>query len=139
MVITWNDNLRTGISVIDEQHQLLFELIKDLDKFKNTKDSFYEVLIELQNYVSVHFSTEEEYMRYLVYPDYNHHKACHDKFVEDYKKILKRITTVDNITELGPELIAFVENWIKAHYTNEDVKMAGYINQRHFDSHRKIT
>lgn len=138
MAITWNDNLRTGITVIDDQRRLLFMLLKDLDKYKFNKNNFYEVLFELQAYLLVHFCTEEEYMRYLIYPDYKHHKACHDKFLEDFKKILKKTTVVDNITDLGPESVVFIENWIQEHYTNEDLKMANYINERHFDDHRKF-
>lgn len=128
MTIEWNDNLKTGILIIDQQHQSLFEIINKLNRFKESKKGFYELLLELQNYASTHFKTEEEYMHYMNYPDLNHHKECHEKFVQDFRTLLKKISTVDNITELGPEFINFVENWIKQHYTEEDVKMASFIN-----------
>lgn len=129
MTIIWSDNLKTGISIIDEQHQLLFDTINKLKEFKNTKENFYEILFDLQNYVSVHFHTEETYMKHFCYPNYNNHKACHDKFVEDCKNILNKNATVGSIKDLGEELIIFVEHWIKEHYTNEDVKMANYIRK----------
>lgn len=135
MPIEWNENLKTGILIIDQQHQSLFELINKLNEFKATKKGFYEILLELQTYASTHFSTEEEYMRYMKYPDFNHHKKCHENFVQDFKRLMKKVSTVENIIDLGPELIEFIESWIKQHYTDEDVKMAAYINKSRLNTH----
>lgn len=75
VTIVWNDNLKTGITVIDEQHQSLFELIGKLDLSKEEEESlFYEILVDFQRYISVHFKTEEEYMKYTEYPAYQDHK-----------------------------------------------------------------
>lgn len=134
MAIIWNDNLKTGITIIDEQHQLLFETINKLDKFKESSDSFNEILFDLQDYVSLHFITEEKYMKNLWYSDYDNHKFCHDKFVADCKKILKKRSTAENFKDIEVEFIIFVENWIKEHYTNEDVKMASYISKNHLSA-----
>lgn len=133
MTITWTDDLKTGISIIDEQHQEIFKTANKLEKAKENKSTFYEVLIELQTYISLHFSTEEKYMEYTDYYDFAKHKACHDKFVEDYKNILKKVYQRD-VMDVGPELIAFVENWITEHYSNEDVKMAAYLNNNSLDN-----
>lgn len=130
-MIIWDDNLKTGIAIIDEQHQLLFETINKLNKFKETKDNFHEVLFDLQAYVSVHFNTEETYMKCLNYPDYSNHKACHDKFVDDCTRILNKNETVNAFAGIAEELVVFVEDWIQNHYTNEDVKMASYISNNH--------
>lgn len=127
MTIIFGDDLKTGISVIDEQHQELFKIVNELDRFVNSKESFLEALIDLQTYVSFHFDTEEDYMKITNYPGYISHKTCHDDFVVDYKAILKKITDVENLVTLGPELIAFVENWVKEHYTSEDVKLANHL------------
>lgn len=134
MSISWNKNLETGISVIDEQHKTLFESIGKLDSCKDSKSEFYELLINLQSYISVHFSTEEDYMRYSDYPDFVSHKSCHDKFVEDYKNIIKKVSKVDSILDLSQELIIFVETWIKEHYNNEDVKMASFLNKSNLEN-----
>lgn len=129
MVLIWNDNLKTGISVIDEQHQELFTMISKLGRFIKDKAGFLEALIELQTYSSIHFKTEEDYMNYTNYPDYEHHKAEHKLFVKTYMEILKKINDVEEITDLGQELMNYVESWLEKHYTNEDVKMAAYLKQ----------
>lgn len=124
MALEWNDNLKTGISVIDEQHQELFKMINKLERFIQDKANFLEALIDLQTYSSVHFKTEEDYMNYTNYPDLEHHKKEHELFVKTYMDILKKINEVEKMTDLGQELIYYIETWIEKHYTNEDVKMA---------------
>lgn len=131
MTVVWNENLKTGISKIDEQHQQLFETVNKLGAFQKSKAVFNEVLIELRTYINAHFKTEEEYMTYTVYPDYKHHKACHDKFVADFRDILKKNSTVESIVDLGPELVGFLENWLNNHYKDEDVELAKHINSCH--------
>lgn len=127
MVILNTENLITGIDIIDEQHQALFKLINNLEEIKESKESFHRALSELQIYVSNHFKTEEEYMRYMSYPDFSNHKDCHDKFIKDYKLMLKKLSSAENHLNLASEFIAFVEMWIQEHYTSVDVKMAEYI------------
>lgn len=129
MVILNTENLITGIDIIDEQHQTLFELINNLDKFNESHESFYEALLQLQNYVSNHFKTEEEYMRYMSYPELDYHKNCHAKFIQDYKALLKKLSSANNPLDVASEFVEFIENWIQEHYTNVDVKMAEYIKQ----------
>lgn len=128
MTINWTDNLKTGIDAIDYQHQLLFETINKLDGAKTDKITFLEVVIELQIYISEHFNTEEKFMNSSGYSDYYPHKESHEKFIIEYKEKFKQMLQDESI-EIAPELIIFVENWLSAHYTNEDVKMADYLNK----------
>lgn len=134
MTIEWNDDLRTGIVTIDEQHQLLFETINKLDKFKKTKSNFSEILLDLQSYVLIHFCTEEKYMKCIDYPGYSQHKLCHDKFVSDIENILVKINSPDDFMDIAAELVIFVEQWIQDHYSSEDVKMASYINKNNLNN-----
>ncbi len=130
MVILNTENLITGIDIIDEQHQALFKLINNLDEISKSKQNFHSALLELQIYVSNHFKTEEEYMRYMSYPDFSNHKDCHDKFIKDYKTLLKKLSSAENQLDLAMEFTEFVETWIQEHYTNVDVKMAEFINSK---------
>lgn len=130
MVILNIENLITGIEVIDEQHQALFKLINNLDKFKESQESFHHVLLELQIYVSNHFKTEEEYMHYMSYPEFPQHKECHDKFIKDYKLLLKKLSAAEDPMYIATEFIHFIEDWIQDHYTNVDVKLAEYCKNK---------
>lgn len=127
MPIVWNDNLKTGIDVIDYQHQRLFETINKLDKVKTIKITFYEVLLELRVYISEHFRVEEKFMSTSKYPDYETHRDHHDIFIEKYKEFFHIIMKSSNVMEHSDKMISFVETWIEQHYSNEDVKMANYL------------
>ena len=129
MTVKWNENLETGISIIDEQHKQLFETIEKLETFQKSKAQFNEVIMELKEYVAKHFKTEEEYMHYTIYPEFSKHRASHDKFVEDFRNILKTHSETGNIMDIGPTLAIFVEAWLNDHYKNEDVKLASYIKK----------
>lgn len=132
MTIIWNDNLKTGISSIDEQHKSLFETANKLEKSKESEDIFSEVLIELQTYIANHFKTEEEYMRYTGYPCYDAHKKCHEDFAKTLSDILRGNSLQTSIMSSREGLVMFVENWIKNHYSDEDVKMAEYLNNQSY-------
>lgn len=129
MPIEWDDNLKTGIALIDNQHQELLVMLNRLERFRCGKESFLDAFEELQSYVDVHFKTEEEYMIHIKYSEYAEHKSCHDKFVEDLKIIRNRMEDVENISDLGDELFRFVGDWITNHYSNEDVKLVRYIKR----------
>jgi hemerythrin len=135
VAIIWDDSLKTGISIIDEQHEQLFETINKFEKFKESNTGLKEILIELQTYMTRHFITEEEYMRYTEYPDYINHKKAHDKFLDDYRELIKKNLTNDCILNSGLALTKFAEDWLTEHYTNTDIKMAKHIRscQQHGD------
>lgn len=129
MAITWNDDLKTGIDIIDYQHQLLFETINKLSAAKKNKTIFLQVLVELQIYISEHFQTEEIFMKSSGYDDYVSHKKGHKKFSTNYKENFKQMLDNIDFIKIAPDLIIFVEEWLSEHYTNEDVKMAKYLHE----------
>lgn len=129
MAISWDDNLKTGIDNIDEQHRLLFETIKKLDEFKNFKKNFYEVLYGLQSYLSEHFSEEEQLMEKIDYPEYSAHKASHNMFTDNCKSILDGESSDEDFSNVATNLVAFAESWLNNHYKDDDVKLASYINK----------
>lgn len=127
MFIEWNDNLKTGVPIIDEQHQDLIIMLNRLGRFRSGRESFNEALTELQDYINIHFKTEEDHMIFIKYPDYDKHKTSHRQLVDKLKKHLKDIDKTENIYELGLKLCDLVGNWIIDHYSNEDVKLVEYI------------
>ena len=129
MSIEWDENLKTGISIIDEQHQELLVMLNRLSRFRCGKENLIDAFNELQDYADIHFKTEEDCMISTKYSEYDGHKSCHDKFVEDLEIIRKKIDSTENICDLGDELFHFVEDWIINHYSNEDVKLASYIKK----------
>lgn len=129
MPIEWNDSLKTGINIIDEQHQELVVMLNRLGRFKCGVEYFNEALAELEDYVNIHFKTEKHYMKSLNYPHYKEHKAAHDGFVNVFLGFKSKIKMTDDCNELGEEIIEVTGNWLMNHYTKEDVELAAYIKQ----------
>ncbi|MDD3435813.1 MAG: bacteriohemerythrin [Candidatus Gastranaerophilales bacterium] len=130
MPIEWNDKLKTGIPLIDEEHQELIVMLTRIGRFRCGAKSFEEALNELHAYVKTHFKTEEDYMISANYPEYEDHKACHDKLIKDLDFFLQKKEQNESIYEMGVELSNFVGEWIVNHYSDEDVKLADYIKTR---------
>lgn len=129
MPIDWGDNLKTGIQIIDEQHQELIVMLNRLGRFRYGKECFNEAFEDLENYVDIHFKEEEGLMVSLNYSKYQEHKTCHDKFVTDLLNFKDKIEKSKNTDELGEEIMHFVGNWIKEHYSNEDIELVNFIKK----------
>ena len=133
MDIVWNEKFETGNSTIDGQHKHIIELLSGINASKLSKAELFGLLGDLQKHLSTHLSDEERYMLEANYPDYESHKANHDKVLEDCRNILTQNASNITASEIGLEFVNYVQNWFLDHYKNEDVKMVEYINQ-HLDS-----
>lgn len=129
MPIAWNDNLKTGIPILDEQHQELIVMLNRLGRFKCGKECFKEAFAELKEYADVHFKTERDLMVSINYPEYEEHKACHAEFVCMIKHFQKRAKTCQDFHSLGEEIIDVVGDWMQNHYLKIDVELAKYIKK----------
>lgn len=129
MPIEWNDNLKSGIQIIDEQHQELIVMLNRFGRFRCGKDCFNEAFAELEDFANTHFKEEEDLMASLNYPKYKEHKTCHDEFVETLKNFKEKIKNHKNTHEFGEEIIELGENWITNHYSNEDIELVKYIKE----------
>lgn len=129
MHIIWDDKLKTGISRIDEQHKAIIAMLSEIHISKLSKAVTLQLLSELQDILVVHFETEEEYMINAKYPEYQSHKANHDKVLQDYENILTQNKADDSPSEMATKMIKYIKSWFVGHYSNEDVKMAGYLKK----------
>jgi len=129
MTIVWNKELETGIKVIDEQHQFIIESLSSVETSTLEKNELFELLTRLQAYLSVHFDVEEDYMKDTDYPEYQKHKAIHDKVLEDCQDILTQNYSNNDASKVAYKLVGYMKNWFSEHYANEDVKMAEFLKQ----------
>jgi hemerythrin len=122
-LIEWNSAFSVGVQKLDEQHKMFLSLTNQLfDSMQGTQDRKVVgfVLKELQDYITVHFKTEESMMKLYNYPNTNEHKLEHEgaiykvnKLVMDYERGLQ---TVDI------ELLKFLSDWIQNHILQVDRK-----------------
>lgn len=127
-MIKWKDGYLLGVSHIDEQHKVLFDIankIYDLLVDKGGVDKYDDIMAlinELKSYTVFHFKSEEEYMQSIGYKKFLTHKVDHDDFIE-------RVTNVDfnkvdeNQNEYILGILEFVVQWINDHILEKDKKI----------------
>ena len=124
----FSDEYKTGIVMIDGEHQTLFEItgrVYDILKAGATEkdsESIIEILRELRQYTAEHFSDEEEYMRSVNYDGLDAQIRAHKTFIAeldgvDDKEIRK------NPQEYVKSLIEFLLGWLINHILKVDMKI----------------
>lgn len=135
MSFKWKDEFKCNVSVIDEQHQGLFELGSRIFYMASLKDGIdhydeiIKVLEELKEYTQYHFNFEEKLMLENGYPQYEIHKVEHDLFIKKIQRIGKK-DLEDRQSEAIMELITFVADWITSHILKTDMQYKEFFNQK---------
>ena len=121
MKIQWDDSWNTGISVIDQQHQKLLNLVNDLGdamRLGKSKDVLEDVLTVLVEYTATHFTQEEGLMSRASYDGLEKHKQEHAGFI---KKISDYGTRVKSGSALvSVDMMSFLSKWLIQHIKGAD-------------------
>lgn len=99
MPLEWSEDLSVGVKEIDNQHKELFNRINDLHAAMNQgrgREVITELIKFLEEYVVIHFGTEEKYMTRYAYPEYPSHKKQHEWFTKELSD------TKNKLKEKGP-------------------------------------
>ena len=107
---------RLGIEIIDIQHEKIFELIESLcDKCSSSE--LMIMIMELKDYSTYHFETEEKYFENIGFNLVEEHKNLHNQFINTIEYYY------DNPKKLKREKIyIFLLSWIDKHILIEDKK-----------------
>ena len=124
----WNNTMSVDNFTIDNQHKELFRHIDDFYQGimnKANKQAMSKVIGDLEAYVVKHFSTEEAMMLTAGYPNYEIHKAEHEKFITTVGDFRKRHD--EGRLLLSLEVSGFIKNWITDHIMKTDQQYKGKI------------
>ena len=135
----FTDQYRTGIQLVDDEHQRLFEIIREVNTLINNEllhdkyDEIMRLLAELRSYTEFHFHDEEMLMERIQYPGLAAQKRAHAAFVERLVEIdLSDLDDMDNNQQdYLNELIQFLLGWLSNHILVSDKKIGEYIRQNH--------
>ena len=125
----------TGITLIDDEHRRLFEIIKETndlihEKFLHDKyDEIVRLITELRDYTEFHFSDEEALMTRIQYPGLDAQKRAHSAFIERLVEIdLNDLDEMDDHQqEYLLDLIQFLLDWLTNHILACDQKIGEYM------------
>ncbi len=126
MYIVWNDRSKLGIPIIDEQHRGIISTINSLYYFIQSgqgEEILRPTMIILEQYIKIHFSTEEALLVDAKYPDIEEHFSLHKQFVKKTKKF--------SINTFGKKesdmVLKFLKEWWLGHINKEDRKYIPFV------------
>jgi hemerythrin len=122
--IVWDDSLKTGIEVIDVQHQQLINLYNELLFMTDYPEGtiIKHALTELTNYSKYHFATEEA----IMYGDLDEISVVEkSKHITEHEFFTALAATLTEELEVGiidirqktKQIINFIRTWIVHHVT----------------------
>lgn len=125
--IAWDKSYEVGNYEIDTEHKIFLKTLKKIeDAYLNGYDDAYLslLMLELFKYADFHFSSEENLMYKIRYPDIKTHK-------EEHRELLFQLRNLINSTDVETirmnEFLAFVFNWFITHTVGSDRKIANYL------------
>ena len=100
-LLLWQDNLNTGIQVIDDQHRRIVEMINQLHAAQTGGSQLVvaEVIDELVDYTLSHFAFEEELMEEAGYPFCAAHKRVHEVFTKRVSEYRMRFQAGEDVVD----------------------------------------
>lgn len=130
MALVWDNSLELGVQEIDDQHREIFNCFEKLSSAcqRGRGDSVLEeVLTFLEDYVSRHFSSEEELMEQYKYPKLAEQKTQHSNFNQEIKNLRVRLLDGTNGHELAMSINRHLVRWLIQHIRSSDREMAEYM------------
>ncbi|MEE9543060.1 MAG: hemerythrin family protein [Thermodesulfobacteriota bacterium] len=133
--VEWHNGLSVGIDEIDGQHRALFKAVNSfLDSVDGSSslDDVAVVVSFLEEYVGVHFDTEERAMETHGYPLFDEHLAEHRHFKETIAYLKEKYlewgwgTTEALKIMLQRKLVC----WLTEHVSVSDKKLGAYLQDR---------
>jgi len=119
----WDESLETGITDIDIQHRVLFNILKILvDSLENNREDevIDGILKELSRYTKYHTVAEAAYHIGSL-----ENRAEHEKTHKDFiTKVdgLKKLRKTMNNREFGSLMAEFICYWIEEHIRGMDMR-----------------
>lgn len=121
-MIKFKDNYKTGIPVIDAQHQELFSIVNrmEIGILEQNVTLLMSILDEIIKYTKYHFITEEVFLADIDYERLERHKALHRNMQAEVLEFKHRIESSENPLPLFVDLFDASKNWLIDHVLNED-------------------
>lgn len=138
MKIAWTKKMSVYDEKIDGQHKRLLETLEELREELSSgvdMNTLRKTLDFLSKYITEHLDYEESYLIKHNYPDFDKHKAIHDKFRAYYKGFgdkFRKVYYAGNFSSKDIEVLVtdaenFLADWWLNHIQKDDHKYAVFI------------
>jgi methyl-accepting chemotaxis protein len=129
-LITWNDDVKVGIDLIDDQHKVLVDYLNELNEFMARGEggkAVGRVIEKLKDYTVTHFGNEEKLFDKYGYPETEDHKRQHADLIETVKDIDRKFQA--GTLALGTEVMEFLRGWLVNHINGTDRKYVPFLKK----------
>ncbi len=127
----WQTAYETGIAKIDEQHRQLVDHLNQLYDAMQAgkgKDALEKVFRGLAAYTQSHFAAEEGLMKLYRFPEYEDHKATHEKMAAHVRKLEQDFK--DGNIHSPLQITNFLKDWLAKHIMDTDQKYAPFLKAK---------
>ena len=125
MKIEWKNSHKIGHPVIDEEHEQLFALARQLLDAPD-QPSQQKVVMQFYKHTRVHFANEEALMKEIGYPAYRVHAEQHNRMITLLNEISQSISKG---TPSQKAFEAWIDDWIIKHIEHEDARLVAYLQR----------
>ena len=129
--IEFDDSLRVGNRVIDQEHEMLISYINLLQKAVENEASggiVEKVVDGLVDYTKTHFFVEEELMKAYAYPDMESHMQAHEKFRQQANALVESLAKGEEVDL--PAALEFLKEWLTGHILKIDARFADFLKDK---------
>ena len=127
-LFVWQDIYSVGVEAIDNQHKRLFEIANRFHaayELGAGRPALAAIFKELVDYTVTHFADEERMLLACGYPDYDRHKANHEKLVGLVLGYQRRMEGSEPGVE--PQAMNFIKTWLNGHVLGMDRNYRGCV------------
>ncbi len=127
----WQDDYSVGVSAMDEQHQVLVQMVGDLNdamREGKSKRVLGDIFNRLVSYTAEHFKVEESLMGEHGYPELEAHQRKHAGMVDHVAKLQAQFA--QGQLTIGLKVMNFLQDWLTKHIMQTDKDYGKYLNSK---------
>lgn len=129
----WDDELNLGLEEIDNQHRALFgklEVLLDACISGRAAEEVIGMLAFLDDYVVVHFRTEEELQERFAYPGLPFHRQQHEQFRQRLALLKEEMTKEGKGSDVALQVNEMLVDWLRNHILTVDKEATLFLSDR---------
>lgn len=130
-LLTWNSACSVGVRAMDDQHGILMDAVNDLRQLLITgagREKVREELKRIEEFVRMHFASEEQLLELYSYPDLEEHHQVHRRLFHQIQETVQRAERTDEID--FRQLTDFLRHWFLEHIEKFDQHYGEWLNSR---------
>jgi hemerythrin len=131
ILLSWREDYRVGIPLIDAEHLHLFKLINEFHDRYRSGDMHRQILLVLNRlveYAEEHFQHEEALMREIEYPRLERQQDLHAKLYSSIFTLNEKLS-LDG-ARADAETLRFLKHWILGHILEEDMDIGDFLRRK---------